>query len=42
MTITKDVFLSLLAADAYNRGYGAGLSDGQGGTDANATDTLSI
>ena len=32
MTITKDVFLSLLAADAYNRGYAAQLQD-QAGND---------
>jgi hypothetical protein len=28
MTISKDVFLAILALDAYNRGYGAGISDG--------------
>jgi hypothetical protein len=28
MTITaKDLFLSILAMDSYNRGYGAGISD---------------
>lgn len=28
MTISKDLFLAILSMDAYNRGYGAGLSDG--------------
>ena len=27
MAISKDVFLSILAMDSYNRGYGAGISD---------------
>ncbi|MAW89133.1 MAG: hypothetical protein CMJ42_21655 [Phyllobacteriaceae bacterium] len=26
--ISKDLFLAILSMDAYNRGYGAGLSDG--------------
>ena len=29
MTISKDLFLSILAMDSYNRGYGAGISDGE-------------
>jgi len=28
MAISKDVFLATLSMDAYNRGYGAGISDG--------------
>lgn len=28
MTISKDLFLSILAMDAYNRGYDAGIADG--------------
>jgi len=28
MAISKDLFLAILAMDSYNRGYGAGLSDG--------------
>ena len=27
MTTSKDVFLSQLCMDAYNRGYGAGVAD---------------
>ena len=30
MTISKDLFLAILSMDAYNRDYGAGLSDGSG------------
>ena len=29
MTISKDLLLAILSMDSYNRGYGAGLSDGQ-------------
>ncbi len=29
MTISKDLFLAILSMDAYNRGYGAGISDGE-------------
>jgi cytosine/adenosine deaminase-related metal-dependent hydrolase len=29
MPISKDLFLAILSMDAYNRGYGAGLSDGE-------------
>jgi hypothetical protein len=32
MTISKDLFLSILAMDAYNRGYGAGIDDPSVGT----------
>jgi hypothetical protein len=28
MTISKDLYLAILSMDAYNRGYGAGISDG--------------
>jgi hypothetical protein len=28
MTISKDLFLAILSMDAYNRGYGAGIADG--------------
>lgn len=27
MAISKDLFLAILAMDAYNRGYGAGIAD---------------
>lgn len=27
MTISKDLFLAILSMDAYNRGYGAGITD---------------
>ncbi len=30
MTISKELFLAILSMDAYNRGYGAGISDGEG------------
>ncbi|PID37323.1 MAG: hypothetical protein CR993_00805 [Rhodobacterales bacterium] len=30
--ISKDLFLSILAMDAYNRGYDAGIADGEGDT----------
>ena len=36
MTISKDLFLAILAMDSYNRGYGAGIADG----DQNDTDGL--
>ncbi|PID37485.1 MAG: hypothetical protein CR993_00315 [Rhodobacterales bacterium] len=29
MTISKDLFLSILAMDAYNRGYDSGISEGK-------------
>jgi len=38
MTISKELFLALLSMDAYNRGYGAGISDGLGETDADGKD----
>jgi hypothetical protein len=43
MTISKDLFLAILALDSYNRGYGSGLSDGgkndkDGLGDANGTE----
>jgi hypothetical protein len=28
MTVSKDLLLAILAMDSYNRGYGAGISDG--------------
>ena len=40
MTISKDLFLSILSMDAYNRGYNpgiAGLSDATGNVIGNAT-----
>jgi hypothetical protein len=33
MTISKDLFLSVLAMDSYNRGYNAGIADFEGVTD---------
>lgn len=39
MKSSKDLFLSILAMDAYNRGYGAGLADGEGLQDANRNDS---
>lgn len=33
MTISKDLFLSILSMDAYNRGYGEGI-EGLGGLDS--------
>jgi len=38
MTISKDLFLSILAMDAYNRGYGAGIADGKGAKDGDGRD----
>jgi hypothetical protein len=38
MTISKDLFLAILSLDSYNRGYGAGLSDGAGSFDASGND----
>ena len=40
MNITKDVFLSLLAADAYNRGYNSGLSKLLNGSYAKINENL--
>ncbi len=37
MSISKDLFLAILSMDAYNRGYGAGITDGQH-IDGNGTD----
>ena len=28
MSISKDLLLAILALDAYNQGYGAGMADG--------------
>ena len=36
--ISKDLFLAVLAMDSYNRGYNAGIADGEGATDANGND----
>ena len=36
MTISQDLFLAILSMDAYNRGNGAGIADG----DANDPDGL--
>ncbi|MEE9313197.1 MAG: hypothetical protein V3V02_00980 [Rhizobiaceae bacterium] len=38
MTISKELFSAILAMDAYNRGYGAGISDGKGLKDAKGND----
>jgi len=38
MAISNDLFLAILAMDAYNRGYDAGIADGEGPTDANGND----
>lgn len=38
MTISKDLFLAILSMDAYNRGYGAGMSDGRGNLDQDGID----
>ena len=39
MPISKDLFLSILSMDAYNRGYGAGIAElgGEGSQIGNAT-----
>ena len=38
MTVTKDLMLSILSMDAYNRGYGAGIAlEGNSGSVGNAT-----
>jgi len=43
MTISKDLFLAILSMDAYNRGYGAGLTDGENvDADGNDVDGLGI
>lgn len=31
MTVSKDLFLSILAMDAYNRGYNSGIGSGADG-----------
>lgn len=38
MPISKELFLAILSMDAYNRGYGAWISDGQGLLDGNRND----
>jgi len=38
MPISQNLMLALLSMDAYNRGYGAGIADGEGPTDANGND----
>lgn len=38
MTISKDLFLSILAMNLYNRGYEAGIADGEGPKDAEGRD----
>jgi hypothetical protein len=39
MTISKDLLMSILSLDAYNRGYGAGIAGigGAGSSIGNAT-----
>lgn len=37
--ISKDLFLAVLAMDSYNRGYNAGIADGEGAIDAEGNDT---
>ena len=39
MNLSKDLWLALLSLDSYNRGYGAGLADGQGQKDDDGNDT---
>lgn len=36
--ISKDLFLAILSMDSYNRGYNAGISDGEGATDEDGND----
>lgn len=38
MAISKELFLAILSMDAYNRGYGAGLADGEGEKDDEGAD----
>ena len=42
MSISKDLFLAILSLDSYNRGYGAGLSDGGEGDVDGLGDTAGI
>ena len=37
MTISKDLFLAILAMDACNRGHGAVITDGQGPTETDGS-----
>ncbi len=38
MGISKELYLAILSMDAYNRGYGAGIADGQGTKDEAGND----
>ena len=38
MSISKDLFLSILAMDAYHRGYGSGIDDSKGAKDDDRND----
>ena len=43
MTISKELFLAILSMDSYNRGYGAGISNGEhieNGVDLGLGDTI--
>ncbi len=42
MPISQDLFLAILSMDAYNRGYGAGVSDGGTGDTDGLGETGSI
>ena len=42
MTISKELFLAILALDSYNRGYGAGIDDGVGTDDGLGVNGASI
>ncbi|MGX0905410.1 hypothetical protein ACSSV8_004010 [Roseovarius sp. MBR-79] len=42
MTISKDLFLSILAMDSYNRGYGAGVADEREGDTNGLGDSTGI